>query len=268
MKLAQTPVVVSGSRGLFWVKEGFRLLMRRPLIWTLTMVLYWSLVVLTSMIPALGVVLPALLSPALSFGFIAIARGIDQSQIVGPRMLLSGFRDKRTSIGLLQMGAAYGIGVALVVLASWLVAGDWLGAILNPEGPRPSEEAEIGPPLGLLVAMLAYIPVTMAFWFAPQLLVWGGFSVGKSIFYSFFAVWRNRSAFLRFALAWGVMIVGLSTLLSLVLSGLGGSPNQLLMLALPLSLLLMAIAQGSFYASTVDLFSESVELGDREGEPL
>ena len=111
-------------------------------------------------------------------------------------------------------------------------------------------------PWGLIVGFLAYIPVMMAFWFAPQLIVWRGLSVPKAIFYSWVSVWLNRGAFLRYGLAWLLLIIAVSLLISLGIGALGGNPQMVLLVIMPVSLLLMAIGHGSFYASTRDIFEE------------
>lgn len=99
----------------------------------------------------------------------------------------------------------------------------------------------------------------MAFWFAPQLVVWKGLSVPKALFFSWMSVWVNRSAFLRYSLAWLLLVVAISLVISLILSSIGGSPQTMLLMVMPISLLLMAIGHGSFYASTRDVFEARTE---------
>src|SRR5439155_20066733 len=63
----------------------------------------------------------------------------------------------------------------------------------------------------MLVAALAATPVAMAFWFAPVLVAWRRIGAAQSLFYSFFAVWRNWRAFFVYgavlALAGGVSLL-------------------------------------------------------------
>ena len=42
----------------------------------------------------------------------------------------------------------------------------------------------------------------MPFWHAPALVYWGGQTVGKSLFFSTVACWRNKGAFAVYALDW------------------------------------------------------------------
>jgi high-affinity Fe2+/Pb2+ permease len=85
-------------------------------------------------------------------------------------------------------------------------------------------------------------------------MVWKDFTAGKALFYSFFAVWRNRWAFLRYGLAWTILIVFISLIIALFGEILGAEPRMVFTAVLPISMVLIAVAQGSFYASTRDVF--------------
>jgi hypothetical protein len=256
MKMLDRPHLVAAKVGQAWLIEGFSLFHRQPLVWFLTLMAYWVGLVLIGSLPVIGVIVPLLLSPGLSFGFINLARAIDRKEPVTPTLLISGFRNGQAR-GLLQLGGAYTLALAAVLLLASLVGG---GQLLSMVEKGASEEDLISLqrelPWGLIVGFLAYIPVMMAFWFAPQLVVWRGLSVPKAIFYSWVSVWRNRGAFLRYGLAWLLLIIAVSLLISLGIGGLGGNPQLVLLVIMPVSLLLMAIGHGSFYASTRDVFEE------------
>jgi hypothetical protein len=256
MKMLDRPHLVNAKVGQAWLVEGFSLFHRQPLVWFLTLMAYWVGLVLIGSLPLVGVIVPLLLSPGLSFGFISLARAIDRKEPAAPTLLISGFRNGQAR-SLLQLGGAYTLALAAVLLLASLVGG---GELLSMVEKGATEEELITLqrelPWGLIVGFLAYIPVMMAFWFAPQLVVWRGLSVPKAIFYSWVSVWLNRGAFLRYGLTWLLLIVAVSLLISLGIGGLGGNPQLVLLVIMPVSLLLMAIGHGSFYASTRDIFEE------------
>ena len=256
MKMLDRPHLVTAKVGQAWLVEGFSLFHRQPLVWFLTLMAYWVGLVLIGSLPLVGVIVPLLLSPGLSFGFINLARAIDRKEPVAPTLLISGFRNGQAR-SLLQLGGAYTLALAAVLLLASLVGG---GELLSMVEKGATEEDLVTLqkelPWGLIVGFLAYIPVMMAFWFAPQLVVWRGMSVPKAIFYSWVSVWLNRGAFLRYGLTWLLLIVAVSLLISLGIGGLGGNPQLVLLVIMPVSLLLMAIGHGSFYASTRDVFEE------------
>ena len=91
----------------------------------------------------------------------------------------------------------------------------------------------------------------MAYWYAPVLAAWHGYSAVKSLFFSFVACWRNWRVFLVYLLGLflcGLAMILLSGLVSAVLSGAG-----------KLSFLIagfigMPIVYASFYVSYRDVF--------------
>lgn len=255
MKIQPDPRVVNSRLGLAWLMEGFRLFHRQPLIWFLTLFAYWAGLVILAMVPLLGLIAPLILTPGLGFGFVALAYAVDRQEMPMPLLLVSGFRSDKAKL-LLQMGLLYFLGLVVVLVLAWVVDG---GSLFRAMSQSPEELTDptisMDPSLqwGLIVAVLGYLPVLMAFWFAPQLVVWGQFPLAKALFYSFFAVWRNRRAFFVYGVSW----VGLFVFLSLLVSAFslaGLSQQAVFTLLMPITFILIAVAHGSFYASTRDVF--------------
>lgn len=114
----------------------------------------------------------------------------------------------------------------------------------------------------LLVAAALYVPVMMAFWFAPVLVAWHGLSAAKALFFSFFACLINWRAFLAYgvgaALALFVLPAGVA-LVAMLLSA-GQARAVLVGVMFPFMLMLLPTLFASFYASYRDVF------GTREGQ--
>jgi hypothetical protein len=262
MKIQHAPRVVPARLGAAWLTEGFRLFHRQPLIWFLTLFAYWAGLVILAMVPLLGLVAPLVLTPGLGFGFVALALAVDRQEMPMPLLLVSGFRSDKAK-PLLQMGLLYFLGLVVVLVLAWMVDG---GSLFRAMSQSPEELTDptisMDPSLqwGLIVAVLGYLPVLMAFWFAPQLLVWGQFPVVKALFYSFFAVWRNRAAFFVYGLSWLALFVFLSLLVSAFTSLAGLSQQAVFTLLMPITFILIAVAHGSFYASTRDVFGPTPEM--------
>ncbi len=256
MKIQPDPRVVNSRLGLAWLMEGFRLFHRQPLIWFLTLFAYWAGLVILAMVPLLGLIAPLILTPGLGFGFVALAYAVDRQEMPMPLLLVSGFRSDKAKL-LLQMGLLYFLGLVVVLVLAWMVDG---GSLFRAMSQSPEELTDptisMDPSLqwGLIVAVLGYLPVLMAFWFAPQLVVWGQFPLAKALFYSFFAVWRNRRAFFVYGVSWVGLFVFLSLLVSAFTSLAGLSQQAVFTLLMPITFILIAVAHGSFYASTRDVF--------------
>ena len=174
---------------------------------------------------------------------------------------------------MLMLGVWYVIEVLGILLITVLIDGgllmEWIAAGKLPE---PGEMDQIQTS-GLIAAAL-YIPVLMAFWFAPQLVVWSGFTPTKALFYSFFAVWRNKGAFIRYLITWIALTLAIGGIIALIGQSLEMAANTMTAMLFPITLILMSVAHGSFYQSTKAIFgdtdspassdaSDGVELSDR-----
>lgn len=252
MRLVSNPRAVAAPEGLRWLPEGIRLMRQYPLAWFTALMVYWAIISFLGLIPVVGMVISLLIAPALALGFVALAHAMATQ--VAPRvdLLWVGLKPERRR-AMLQLGMVYGIAVALLVMVVGLVAPE-----VAPEVAKAEPTAALGFTTTQLVwGMVLYIPILMAFWFSPQLVMWQGFGAGKAIFYSFFAVWLNRGAFLFYAASWAALGLVFAAILALVFAVLpAATPGQLILAVLPASLLLMAVGHGSVYASTVALFAE------------
>lgn len=256
MRLSNRPHLLPSQRGAAWVGLGFRLFHQQPLVWFVTMTSYWLVLVLSSSLPLVGIALSMSLSQLLAFGLVALASAIDQAQPdrpATPAQLFAGFRmGRQTLLRLIQLGLIYGALLGLLMLISMGIDGG--APVSTPPSPENPEEAlsqmrEQLPGSLLLVAVL-YVPILMAFWFAPQLVVWQQLPPIKALFFSLVAVWLNKAAFFRYSLLWVAVILSASLLLGLVITTAGLSSSAMVMAVLPLSLLLMAIGHASAYVST------------------
>ncbi len=254
MKLSPQPHLLEAKAGQAWLSHGFRLFHKQPLAWTLILFIYWAAMLMLAFIPGLGVLIPLLLAPGLAFGFISIAHSIDTKGTAAPPLLLSGFRSEQAK-PLLMLGVWYVIEILAIMLVATLIDGgalvEWITA-----GAAPGAGLETSLRISATVSVLLYIPVMMAFWFAPQLVVWSGYTPLKALFFSFFAVWRNKGAFLRYAISWAGLTIMIGALMALLDVGLGLDPNTMTAFLFPITLILMAVGHGSFYASTKAVFGQ------------
>ena len=125
-------------------------------------------------------------------------------------------------------------------------------------GARPADEVLDSPDFMSAAAAAAalYLPVMLAFWFAPPLASWHGTGAAKALFFSFAAAMMNWRAFLAYgavmALATLLVPLALAWLLALATGGASTLPPA--MLAFPLVIVLLPTVFASFYASYRDVF--------------
>lgn len=222
--------VVPASHGIDWIKSGWALFREAPLPWIGLAVLFLVISVVIGMIPVVNFALN-LLVPVFVGGIMLGCKALKDGEGLSVGHLFAGFSGhagKLIMIGLLYLGAiivlgiVLGVGTALTV-GTGMVAGTGPGAIL-------------GGLVAVLIGALVFVPLAMAVWYAPPLVVFHDEAPWQAIKSSFSASLRNFLAFLLY----GLVFVVLAILASLPLF-LGW-------------LVLMPVLYGSTYAAYRDIF--------------
>jgi len=247
--------IVTAAGGARWLAEGWRLFRAAPLGWLAAVFGYWLLMTVVSVLPLVGVAAAAILVPAFSVGFMALARAAGRGGSLELGLLFDGFRNEPQT--QMVLGVVYLACLALLLSASMLVD-DGALARWMVTGRRPPEEvlqseAFVG---ALATAAALYLPVMMAFWFAPPLAAWHGTGAAKALFFSFAASIMNWRAFLAYGAVTAIATLLLPflalTLLSVASSGALRAPVATLVF--PLLLIMLPTLFASFYASYRDVF--------------
>jgi hypothetical protein len=228
--------VVPASRGWAWISEGFSLFRRQPLTWVLLTVVLVALLIVSGLIPFFGGIVAQLLMPVFTAGLMLGCRQLEEGGELTVGSLFAGFSARPARlIGLGAVGLAAAVLIFVVVGVTFgLGAGAMIGA---PSRAIDPEEA-LSMVLGTLVAVAAGLPVYMAMWFAPALIVLNGLSIGEAIRASFVACARNVLPFLVYGVALLVLMI-----VALIPLGLG-------------LLVLLPLLFTSVYASYRDAFYE------------
>ena len=198
---------VGAARGASWWTGGWRLFTRAPVIWIVIVILFAALMMGLSLIPIFGQLASALLSPVLAAGILLGCRELDQGRALRVGHLVAGFNDRLTSlvvVGLLYLGGWLVI-VSVGVIAMLGVIGlGGLSALAHGDGPAAAFEllgAIGGGAIVLLLVVLAFsIPLVMAYWFAPALVIFRGDEPLAAMRNSFVASLRNVPPFLIYSL--------------------------------------------------------------------
>jgi len=194
--------VVAPGRGWQWLFEGFWLFRKTPLIWlalTLALGLMW---VVSLMIPVLGPLLFNLLSPALFAGLMVGCRALESGKPLEMAHLFAGFRQHAAP--LVTVGGVYLVGTVIVVGIVLVVAGgSMLPAVLTKPGTdiETLRAAARSMAVALAIGAAVYLPVLMAVWFAPLLVVFNGLAPVAAMKLSFTACVSNTVPFLVYGVA-------------------------------------------------------------------
>ncbi|WP_301100759.1 BPSS1780 family membrane protein [Propionivibrio sp.] len=248
-------LTLPSRRGWHWLYDGFGIFRRNQLVLSLAVLGYWMLMALISSFPLIGQVAAPLLIPVFTVSLMNACRLLAQGGPLPPHLLFSGFQKNLRA--LLVLGAVY-IVVGVVVLGIVASVDDGVLFRLVVLGQRPGKQVLTSDSVmfGGQLALLLFLPLMMAYWYAPMLVAWHDLSAGKSLFFSFVACLRNWRAFLVYSVATlvvGALIPGvLVGLFSALFAGVGELFSVVLTAVTVFTLVPTLYA--SFYVSYRDVF--------------
>jgi len=247
--------IVPARNGWLWLVKGFALFRRSPAMWLALVLAYWIIMALLAQIQYIGLALSTVLLPAFSVSFMIMCAVLDRGGALNAALLFSGFRNGLST--LIALGGLYMVSLALVLaIASLADGGALLQWVLSGQEPPIETVRDGSVSRAMLLASVAGAPVLIAFWFAPLLAAWDRMGALQSLFYSFFAGWRNWRAFLFYGAALALAGAAFLALVAAAMIATRGRIEVLRHLAPLVTLLTMPIVLGSSYASYRDVFPE------------
>lgn len=228
---------VAAGDGWVWIRGGFDLFRQNPVIWIALFFIYLLIGMALSIVPAIGPIVLNLLAPVFMAGFMLGCQALESGEELEINHLFAGF--KHNTSQLITVGGIYLAGIISIVGLVFVTTG---GAVLSMTGQTPAVEEAAGPGmlLAALVALSLLMPLIMAYWFAPILVIFHGFKAVDAMKLSFSACLKN---------IWPFTIYSLISMLLIVLA------------AIPLGLGLLVMIPtmtASLYVSYRDIFSEEI----------
>lgn len=253
---------MSPSAGWHWMNQAIVLFRKRPFE---IIFAYFGMLLCTFLVasvPLLGPILSYAVAPMFLMGLAQICRDTERNEPYSASALFVAFRSPARKslfiLGLLQFVAF----VASMVLASMCDGGFLREFASNPkmfdvEAAQNVEKArQFLSSLfqSLAISRVFYLPALICFWYAPNLIAWHGMGVFKACFYSFFSVWRLRSAFVVYLLT----CIGMFVLPSFLMGALAAIhpifSTIVSLLMFPVMFAVMAIINCSFYTTYAAAF--------------
>ncbi|MCB1864774.1 MAG: hypothetical protein KDG50_05050 [Chromatiales bacterium] len=205
--LAEPPRRHGAAQGWNWIANGFRMFGANPLNWVLICVITLIFMMILSFIPIVS-----LISYPLGIVFNAGIMFGAHEQHRGGRLevehLFSGF--KRNTGNLFALGFLYLVGAILVLIVGALMffsSGglDFLQMSMTGQQPDPEQLQQMFSGtfwIMLLVMFVLFIPLIMAIWFAPALVILNDVGPIEAMQLSFRACLRNIWPYLIYGLVW------------------------------------------------------------------
>ncbi len=218
------PVKVDADHGWSWITRAFQDHFRQaPGPWIGAFVFLAVIGMLLSLIPFLGGLINAVLGPIFLGGLMYGAQCQSQGQRIEFNHLFAGFSNNTGRLA--AVGGLYLLGILLTTIVAMIIGGI-LGALLaagmDPQafeaGDPNATMAAMGPVMVIvmLIALAAFVPIVMAYWFAPALVMLDDMKPVDAMKLSFQGCWRNIVPFLLY----GLISIGLA-IVALLPLGLG-----------------------------------------------
>ena len=183
---------VSAKHGWHWIANGFHMFRKAPLIWVLVCFTLLLIAMTLALIPILGQFVFTLISPVFLAGIMIGCREQDQGRQLEIVHLFAAFKTNVAS--LVTVGGIYLIGQVLIIGLVMMIGGSQMTDMLL-YGKRVDESELIHVMDNMLtaslIALLLSIPLMMAAWFSPLLVVFHNLQPIPAMKKSFFACLKN-----------------------------------------------------------------------------
>jgi uncharacterized membrane protein len=238
---------VNAGNGWNWISGGFAIFKQSPVIWIALFFIYVLIGMALSIIPVAGPIVFNVLAPVFMAGFMMGCRALEMGEEIEINHLFAGF--KQNTSQLITVGGIYLAALIVIVGVVFLASG--AAPLSNPmmaedlmSGKHATAAGE-GMFLPLLIVVAAMVPLFMAYWFAPTLVLFHDMKALDAMKLSFVACLRNIIPFFVYSLISMVLMV-----LAAIPLGLG-------------LLVMIPTMTASLYVSYKDIFG--IQLAEQEG---
>jgi uncharacterized membrane protein len=225
---------VGGGRGWDWIVEGYALFRKQPGIWILATVVLGVLCIVISMIPLLGSLANALLFPIFGAGLMLGCKALDAGGTLELAHLFAGFKQRTGDLVL--VGAFNLFGWVVIAFAVFTVLGGGVFMAMMRGGAAGASISIASILIAMLLVAALSVPLYMATWFAPALIVLHEVAPLAALKASFYACLRNWIPFLVYGVV--LLVLGIAAAIPF---GLG-------------FLVLIPVLVASVYSAYCDIF--------------
>jgi hypothetical protein len=195
-ELVEGGQAVPSGNGWQWIADGFALFKLNPGIWILNLIILFVILVVLAVIPFIGTLATYILFPILSGGLMLGCHALAHNEPLEVGHLFAGFREKAGPLAI--VGVLYLVGLILIVLIASVFFGfSVFGAMFMGSKPAMSIMMLL---LMLLVVLGLSLPLVMAIWFAPALVVFHDLQPMDALKQSFSGCLKNVVPFLVYGI--------------------------------------------------------------------
>jgi uncharacterized membrane protein len=225
---------VPAGNGIAWLTQGWEMFKQAPGIWIGITVIFLVIMMVLGVIPLVNLI-AGLLAPILIGGVMLGCKAQEDGEDLRIGHLFAGFSGHAGN--LILVGVIYLAGlIAIGIVAALMGGGIGFGAAMMGGGQASAAALILPMLLMMLVMLVLMIPLAMAVWYAPALVVLHEVAPFEAMKSSFFVCIKNFVPFL----VYGLVVLVLAIVATIPI-GLGW-------------LVLMPVLYASIYASYKDMF--------------
>ncbi len=195
------PRQVAAGQGWQWIVEGFGLFKKSPVIWVVLVIILFLIAIALHFIPILGPLVLYILSPVFLGGLMMGCKAQQSGEELEITHLIAGF--KKNTNALIALGGIYLVGQIIIIAVMFILGGSAIISLMKGGEPdlAAMTAAMSGAILAVLVALALYVPLAMALWFAPALVIFNDVQPVPALKSSFNACLKNIVPFLIYGIA-------------------------------------------------------------------
>lgn len=194
---------VPAGNGVSWLGSGWTLFKMAPGAWIGLTIVFIVLMLVAGVIPILGGIAINLLLPVFIGGIMLGCKALDDGEELQIGHLFAGFSGYTSNLVLI--GLIYMVGMFAIMLVMMLLAGAGvgIGALMGGDWSM----ALVPMILLFLVGFALMVPLAMALWFAPALVIFHEVQAFEAMKTSFFVCLKNFVPFLVYGLVYIVLAI-------------------------------------------------------------
>ena len=186
---------VPAENGWTWIAKAWSIFRRAIGTWIGMAVTLLIVFIVLAIVPVGGVV-SFVVTPVFGAGLVIASRTADQGGEVQFSQLFAGFADRFGT--LLVVGLLYLLGTAVITIAVVVATGVSIFELMNATSPEHAVALGLKFVLAILLILALMLPLFMAIWFAPPLVVFQGLGAIEAMKASFNGCLRNVMPFLLY----------------------------------------------------------------------
>jgi uncharacterized membrane protein len=209
------PIKNPAGYGWKWIKEAFEYFMASPGIWIASVIIMVIIMMVLAFIPVLGSFASNFLTTIFTAGLMLGCSAIDRNEPLTINHLFAGF--KKNTGNLVLVSLLYMAGmivimmlVGLIMLLTGGASGLFNDMAANSQAGASPEQIQAMMGVGgiaMLIGLAAIIPLAMAYYFAPVLIIKHDLGPVEAMALSFKGCLKNMMPFLVYGIVMAVLAI-------------------------------------------------------------